>query len=209
MVDLILKDLSVGYQKTLISNISIEIPLGQLIGVVGRNGSGKSTLGKTLLKIEPPLTGDILYKNKSIARYSTQEWATVFSAVFSRVPSVPHIRVTELIDLGCNENKLLKEQIIEQLGIGFLLQNFGDEISDGQLQKVFIARALYQDTPYVLLDEPTAHLDYIAKRETFELLKKIVEKTEKTLLIISHEMDYIKEYSNCIYMIGDKKLITL
>ena len=208
-VSLVLKNLSVGYKSSVLNGINREINSPKLIGIIGRNGSGKSTLTKTLLKIIPPINGEILLNNKNINDFSVKEWATYFSAVFSGVPNVPHILVNEMIDLGCNKNNPQKPEIINWLKIENLINKYADELSDGQLQKVMIARALNQNTPYIILDEPTNHLDYIAKDEIFDLIKKIVQNRQKTVFLISHEIDKVKNVADEIWLVENGKIINL
>ncbi len=215
-----LKNLQIGYNdKVILSNISAEMHKGELIGLLGENATGKSTLMKTLLKIISPISGTITCEGKNQNEYSQREWATLFSAVSSNQEVVPAIPVKELILLGDlpnryaqNKNKNLKTQKLEQisdwLNIKPLLNRLANELSDGQIQKVFIARALMQDTPYVLFDEPTAHLDYKGKFTTFDLLADLAHKTKKCFLVATHELELALETIDKIWLIKEGEFYT-
>lgn len=207
MSDLVLKNISIGYQKPLVQNINIEINSGKLIVLLGENGSGKSTLMKTLLQLIPNLQGEIRYKEKNIQSYSPNEWSQVFAAVFSRLGRIPEIQVDELMEIGSiKKNQELKNQIVHWLEMEDLLPKYANKISDGQLQKVMIARALMQDTPYVIFDEPTAHLDFKNKSKVFEILKDLVQKTGKTFIVISHEILHALYLSDEVWLIQNGTL---
>lgn len=189
MIDLTIKNLTIGYNTSLIHNINLEVNKSKLIVIIGENGSGKSTLMKTLLKLIKPINGEILFKGKSIQYYTPKEWALVFAAVFSRMGQIPEIQVKELMTIGAlANNSQYSREVSQWLEIENLWQKYANQISDGQLQKVMIARALMQSTPFVIFDEPTAHLDYKNKIKVLELLKNLVEVSGKTFIIISHDV---------------------
>lgn len=209
MSDLVLKNISIGYQKPLVQNINVEVNSGKLIVLLGENGSGKSTLMKTFLKLIPSLKGEIWYKEKSIQSYSSNEWSQIFAAVFSRLGRIPEIQVDELVEIGSNKkNENLKNQIVRWLELDDLLPKYANQISDGQLQKVLIARAFMQNTPYVIFDEPTAHLDFKNKSKVFETLKDLVQKTGKTFMVISHEILHALYLADEIWLIENGRLHT-
>ncbi|MGI9526387.1 MAG: ABC transporter ATP-binding protein [Weeksellaceae bacterium] len=208
MDKLVLKNVAIGYHDMLLAEeINLEVDRGKLISLIGENGTGKSTLMYSLLKINPIIKGEIFYRDKSFKEFSQKAWSRIFAAVFSRIEQIPHIKVRELIQIGADiKNEKELENISELLEISGLLTHYATELSDGQLQKVMIARAILQDTPYVIFDEPTAHLDYKNKRIVFELLKKTVEFTGKTFIVITHEVLQALAMSNEIWMFQDKKL---
>ncbi|MXV38293.1 ATP-binding cassette domain-containing protein [Flavobacteriaceae bacterium Ap0902] len=208
MDKLVLKEVVIGYNHIpLAKGINLEVGSGKLISLIGENGTGKSTLMYSLLKIIPLLKGEIIYQDKSIQDYSQKSWSRIFAAVFSRVQQIPHIKVSELIQIGSeNKDELELNNISALLEISELLNQYATQLSDGQLQKVMIARAILQDTPYVIFDEPTAHLDYKNKRIVFELLKKTVEVTGKTFIVITHEVLQALAMSDEIWMFQEKQL---
>lgn len=202
-----IENLAIGYRKALVKDINLEIEKGKLIFLLGENGSGKSTFMKTLFKIIPPLDGKILYQNKDIQDMNARLWSEILSAVFSRMGVVPMIPVRELIEIGSHKSdNALKDNVIQMLGIEILLDKYANEISDGQLQKVMIARALLQDTHYVFFDEPTAHLDFKNKSYVFHLLKRLVKSTQKTFIVITHEILHALELADEIWYIDQGKM---
>lgn len=173
---------------------------GQLIGLVGANGIGKSTLLRTLIKVQPQLSGSILLNNKDLKSTSTLELAKQLSIVLTEPLTSKNLSVYELVALGrhpyTNWIGNLSEADTVQINKALHLVNITDlkdkkcyELSDGQLQKVMIARALAQDTDVIVLDEPTTHLDMYHKAYILKLLQKLTKETGKTILFSSHEID--------------------
>lgn len=202
-----IKNLTIGYQHGLVKDINISLDKGKLIFLLGENGSGKSTFMKTLFKIIPPLNGNIFYENRNIQEMNSKIWSEKLSAVFSRFGVIPMIPVDEIIEIGSNHiDESWRDKVIELLNIENLLDKLSNEISDGQLQKVMIARALLQNTDFVLFDEPTAHLDFKNKAQVFSLLRNLVNSTNKSFIIISHEILYALEIADEIWYIDNAKL---
>ena len=197
--------LSIGYRskktKTCIaSGIHLTLKKGELIGLVGGNGIGKSTLLRTLTKVQPALSGSVLLHNKPIENYDNLALAKVLSIVLTEPITSKNMSVFELIALGrqpytnwvgtlTQTDLKAVNSAISQTNIETLQHKKCYELSDGQLQKVMIARALAQDTDLIILDEPTTHLDMYHKAYILKWLKKLVEKTGKTILFSSHEID--------------------
>ncbi|MDB2462795.1 ABC transporter ATP-binding protein [Algibacter sp.] len=198
-------DLSIGYiskkkQIVIASNINIELKRGELVGLIGANGIGKSTLLRTLTHVQNPLQGTVEINAKKISDYKTLELAKVMSLVLTEQMTSKNLSVFELIALGRQPytnwvGNLSKHDIeavktaIEQTTISDLKHKKCFELSDGQLQKVMIARALAQDTDLIILDEPTTHLDMYHKAYILKLLQKLAKDTNKTILFSSHEID--------------------
>lgn len=173
---------------------------GELAAIVGINGIGKSTLLRTLGRVQPQLKGDILIDGSKIASLSPLALASKISLVLTEPLASKNLTVTELISLGRQPytnwigtlapgDKLKISQAIELVQIGELRHKKCFELSDGQLQKVMIARALAQDTSLILLDEPTSHLDLYHKVHILKLLGKIAHETKKTILFTTHEIE--------------------
>jgi len=198
-------NLTIGYQtkktKTIIaSNITIALKKGELIGLVGGNGIGKSTLLKTLTKVHEPLHGAIIINEKPLQDYSNLELAKTLSLVLTEPIAAKNLTVFELVALGRQpytnwvgtisdaDHTIISNAII-QTNIEELQHKKCFELSDGQLQKVMIARALAQDTDLIILDEPTSHLDMYHKVYILKLLRKLTKETGKTILFSSHEID--------------------
>ena len=183
------KDLSIGYQTkkkpmVIAENLNLSLEKGKLITLVGANGVGKSTLLRTLTGIQKPLLGDVFLEDKNIQNLDYVALAKNLSLVLTEKLPPSNLTVFELVALGRQPytnwlGKLSKEdlKIIDDVMLltqtTFLSKKKHHEISDGQLQKVMIARALAQDTSIIILDEPTTHLDLLHKVSVFKLLKKL------------------------------------
>ncbi|RAJ16920.1 ABC transporter ATP-binding protein [Olleya aquimaris] len=199
------ENLTIGYSSkkedtVVASNINISLQKGELIGLVGGNGIGKSTLLRTLTKVQHPLQGTIILNNKDLKNYINLELAKTLSLVLTEPIASKNLTVFEVVALGrqpyTNWVGNLSEHDISIINTAILQTNIEDlkhkkcfELSDGQLQKVMIARALAQDTDLIILDEPTTHLDMYHKAYILKLLQKLTKDTGKTILFSSHEID--------------------
>ncbi|MBL7885235.1 MAG: ABC transporter ATP-binding protein [Flavobacterium sp.] len=199
------KNLSIGYatkkEKIVIAdNLNLNLAQGKLIALIGGNGIGKSTLLRTLCSIQPPLSGEILLNEKALHNYSPLALAQQLSLVLTEKLPPSNLTVYELVALGrqpyTNWLGKLSEQDTNQINRAIELTQIASftekkhfEISDGQLQKVLVARALAQDTPLIILDEPTTHLDLLHKVSLFKLLKKLSQETNKCILFSTHDID--------------------
>ena len=180
--------------------MNFSLQQGELSAIVGVNGIGKSTLLRTLGKVQPKLSGSIALGNKDLKSYSTMELAATVSVVLTESLASKNLTVIELIALGrqpytnwigklSNTDKIKIQEAISMVDLDELKNKKCYELSDGQLQRVMIARALAQDTSIILLDEPTSHLDLHHKVQILKLLKSIAHKTQKTILFTSHEIE--------------------
>lgn len=199
------KDLSIGYtskkSKTVVaSNINIELKKGTLVGLIGANGIGKSTLLRTLTNVQNPLSGEVYINNTNLLKYAAIDLAKVLSLVLTEPVASKNMSVLELVALGRQPytnwiGSLSKRDLeiinkaLNQTNITELKHKKCFELSDGQLQKVMITRALAQDTDLIILDEPTTHLDMYHKAYILKLLQRLAIETNKTILFSSHEID--------------------
>lgn len=216
------ENLSIGYQNKksqniVASKIDIAIEKGKLVAVLGKNGIGKSTLLRTISKVQKALKGEVFINQKNINTFTNKELSTVLSLVLTERLPESQITVFELIALGrqpytnwidkLSENDLKKiNWAIHQTEIDHLKEKFFYELSDGQLQRVLIARALAQDTDIIILDEPTAHLDLHHTIKIFDLLKKLVKETSKTIILSSHEVNLCIKFADEIVLFTDSKI---
>jgi len=196
-----LLDVAVGYKNEVVSSaINFELAAGELMAIVGVNGIGKSTLLRSIGAVQPKLSGAIEIMGKPIAQYSSGKLATKISMVLTEGIVTKNMTVWELVALGrhphtnwigslSSEDNTKIADAIEMLALVELKQKFCFELSDGQLQRVLIARALAQDTPIILLDEPTTHLDLYHKVQILKLLKQIAQERKKAILFTSHEIE--------------------
>ena len=206
------QNLSIGYHtkkgNTLIAeNLNLEFHEGKLITLIGANGIGKSTLLRTITGIQKPLHGNVFLNEKSINSYQLAELAQNLSVVLTEKLPPSYLTVYELVALGRQPytnwiGKMASEDLEKVINAIELtnIQEIGNkkhfEISDGQLQKVLVARALAQDTPLIILDEPTTHLDLHHKVSLFKLLKKLTKETGKCILFSTHDIDLAIQLSD-------------
>ena len=205
-------NLSVGYSsnkevKTIASNINLRLKKGELIALVGANGIGKSTLLRTLIGIQPPLSGSVILNSKNISEFDSVSLAQNLSIVLTEKLPPSNLTVFEIIALGrqpytnwlgnLSDNDISKiNEAMELTQITSFADKKHYEISDGQLQNVLVARALAQDTPLIILDEPTTHLDLLHKVSLFKLLKKLAKETNKCILFSTHDIDMAIQISD-------------
>ena len=181
-----IRNLSIGYPgknevKVVASGITATILSGELTCLLGANGVGKSTLLRTLSAFQPKLGGEIYIEGKEIDDFTDKELSHVISVVLTEKPDIRNMTVEELVGLGrspytgfwgvlTQEDKKVVNKSIALVGIQDLQQRMIQTLSDGERQKVMIAKALAQETPVIYLDEPTAFLDYPSKVEMMQLL---------------------------------------
>lgn len=199
-------DLSIGYlaspvNTVIASDINLDINIGELVGIVGINGAGKSTLLRTLSGLQPTVSGEVTLSRKQIKTISPSLLAQQLSVVLTNQPISKNLSVAELVALGRQPytnwlgtiSDTDREVIIEALKNTetFTLKDKKCyELSDGQLQRVLIARALAQNTDVILLDEPMTHLDLHHKASLLKLLTSIAHTHGKTILFSTHDIPY-------------------
>jgi iron complex transport system ATP-binding protein len=204
--------ISIGYthkkeKNTIASNIDLSLEKGKLIALIGANGIGKSTLLRTITGIQKTISGTVSLNEKNIHELDSLTLAQNLSVVLTEKLPPSNLTVWELIALGrqpytnwigkLTDNDIAKvNEAIELTQIGHLATKKHYEISDGQLQIVLIARALAQDTPLIILDEPTTHLDLLHKVVLFKLLKKLTQETGKCILFSTHDIDMAIQLSD-------------
>lgn len=217
------EQLTIGYagktkSNCVVSDINLKLEKGKLIALVGANGVGKSTLLRTLTGIQKPLAGNIFINQQTINQYDTLGLAKEMSIVLTEKLPPSNLSVYELIALGRQPytNWLGKLSAIDQQKIddAILLTQTQDllvkrhyEISDGQLQIVMIARALAQDTPLIILDEPTTHLDLQHKVSLLKLLKRLSHEAGKSIFFSTHDIDMAIQLSDEIVVISKGKCV--
>ena len=217
-------NLAIGYfhkkkNTCIASSIDLLLPKGSFVCILGKNGIGKSTLLRTLTKVQPKLSGEIFLNGYPLEGISTTELAKKMSLVLTEKIPESNLTVYELIALGrqpytnwigkLNTKDLQQiDWAIEQLHIKELITKKHDELSDGQLQKVMIARALVQDTEIIILDEPTVHLDLHNTIEIFSILKKLSENFNKTILISTHEIHLALQLADQLWLLNEDGIVS-
>lgn len=212
------KELSIGYQKPLYNNIHFQLFSGEMIGVLGANGRGKTTLLKTLMGGLAPLKGEITVNGSLLHQLSRMELAQNMSVVLTEMLPETHLTVKEIIELGrypytdwsgklrTEDHNKVKE-LIAFTQLSSLEHQRVTELSDGQKQNVMIARALAQDTPLVLLDEPTAHLDIPNKIKLFKRLRAWCNETQKCFLYATHDIDLALQMSDRLMVLTSNHIV--
>jgi len=216
-------NLSIGYKTkrattTIAENLDLNLMEGKLIALIGANGIGKSTLLRTITGIQKPLSGTVLLNEKNIHELDALTLAQNLSVVLTEKLPPSNLTVWELIALGrqpytnwigtLTDKDIAKiNEAIELTQIGHLITKRHYEISDGQLQIVLIARALAQDTPLIILDEPTTHLDLLHKVVLFKLLKKLTKETGKCILFSTHDIDMAIQLSDEMIIMTSESVI--
>lgn len=206
-----LSQLSVGYSLShpVISDINLELRSGQLACLIGENGIGKSTLLKTLTGFLPKLKGSLLLGNRDIESFSQRELARQVSIVLTQKPDVQNLTIEEIIGLGRSpytgffgrlraEDRKVVDDAIATMGIEKLRGRMIQNLSDGERQKVMIAKALAQETPIILLDEPTAFLDFPSKAETFQSLQRMAHERDKLILLSTHDLELAVRFADSL-----------
>jgi len=207
--------LSVGYHKEeqtilLLNEVDVILKPGELICLLGSNGCGKSTLLKTLAGLHPPLNGsnesiNSLHQSNNLALVLTEKIVSTSATVWDLISTAryPHLnwRIT------FQEKDLQAIQFaIARVGLNNIQDRFIHEISDGQLQLTLIARALAQETSFIFLDEPTAHLDLNNRMDVMLLLRSLAHQFGKTILVSTHELDLALQLADRLWVVYNKKI---
>jgi len=215
-----LQHLTIGYgEKAVLSDISQSLQAGRLVCLLGANGVGKSTLLRTLAGFLQPLSGKVLLDGKDLTTLSLSERSKAVSIVLTERVEVPYMKVRDLVGMGrspytgffgtlTKEDKAIVGEAIEMVGIADLAERTIDTLSDGERQKAMLAKALAQQTPVILLDEPTAFLDFHAKISTLRLMLKLAHETNKTILMSTHDVEMALRLSDLLWIVQDGKIQT-
>lgn len=208
-----IKNLSVGYaSKEVLNGLNLELQAGELTALLGRNGSGKSTLIRSISGVQKPLSGHAELNGRSIEDIPQRALAKELSLVLTNNQAPGNLTVYALVSLGrfpytswmgtlSDKDKKVIEWALEVTGtLQFANIHIG-ELSDGEKQKVMIARALAQETDIIILDEPTAHLDTPNRLEIFHLLKELVAISNRAILISTHDIDTALHYADRLWLV--------
>jgi iron complex transport system ATP-binding protein len=223
-----LTDLSIGYQTkkqvtVVAEHLDAAIHSGELTCLLGRNGIGKSTLLRTLSAFQPALGGKILLRNSEnseyseISEYSDKQLSRLVGVVLTEKPDVRNMTIEELVGMGrspytgfwgtlhADDHRIVNEAIA-LVGIESLKGRFIHTLSDGERQKVMIAKALAQQTSIIYLDEPTAFLDFPSKVEVMQLLHRLAQEQQKTIFLSTHDVELSLQLADCIWLMEPGKL---
>ena len=211
-----LRDLSIGYPdkhntKRVAEHLNASIHSGELTCLLGTNGVGKSTLLRTLSAFQPPLGGTIDLLDRPLSTYDDRQLATVIGVVLTEKSDIRNMTVEELVGLGRSpytgfwgtlkeSDRRIVHEAIARVRIEPLTQRMVHTLSDGERQKVMIAKALAQETPIIFLDEPTAFLDFPSKVEVMQLLHNLTHTLQKTVFMSTHDLELALQIADTIWL---------
>ncbi|OJJ15208.1 ATP-binding protein [marine bacterium AO1-C] len=216
-----IEKLSIGYLKnqriirTVARDLELCLKPGEFVCLLGANGSGKSTLMRTIAGVQPAIKGEVLLDNTLLKKLKPAQIAQRLSMVLTEKITVGNLSVQALVSLGRTpytgwlgrlrpEDQEIIDWALEVTETTEFRHRNVNQLSDGETQKVMIARALAQDTPLILLDEPTAHLDLPNRVMIFKLLRKLAKQTGKAILLTTHELDLALQAADHIWLMGKK-----
>lgn len=223
----ILTDLTIGYQtknsnKVVASCLNAAICGGELTCLLGRNGIGKSTLLRTLSAFQSPLSGDVLLHTdyqepRSLTQHTDKQLSRLIGVVLTEKPEVRNMTIEELVGMGrspytgfwgtlSKDDLRIVDEAISLVGVESLRGRYVHTLSDGERQKVMIAKALAQQTPIIYLDEPTAFLDFPSKVEVMQLLRRLAREQQKTVFLSTHDVELSLQVADCIWLMESDQL---
>jgi iron complex transport system ATP-binding protein len=212
------KGLAIGYRSAhpgpivLASGLDLHLEAGKVVGLLGPNGSGKSTLLRTLAGLQPSLGGTVTALGQPVRSNSAGQNARLLSIVLTGRIEVKNLTVYDLVAMGrypfidwmgrlrqVDRDKI--RQALEWIRMWDLRHKHVNEMSDGEQQRVLLAKALAQDTPLIILDEPTAHLDLPNRISMMHLLRNLAGKTGKAILFSSHDLDLALQVADQLWLL--------
>lgn len=212
-------NLSVGYHgKAIVKGVSLDLPEGKIIALLGPNGCGKSTLLKAIARILKPMDGKVHWKDHDLHQLPSRQLAKELALLPQTQPIPEGVKVKDLVAYGRSPytgfwGKLSKEDhriiqgVMAQVGITELGEQFVSELSGGQRQRVWLAMTLAQDTPYLLLDEPTTYMDLSHQVELMAILRKL-NLNGKTIITVLHDINQAARYCDHLIVMKDGEIIT-
>ena len=210
--------LTVGYRgHRVVEDISLSLPCGRLVCLLGPNGAGKSTLLRTLCGFQPPIEGTVTISGSDITTMSAAEVARLVSVVLTDRPLTPSLTAAEMVGMGrapytgfwgrlSDDDRRLVSEAMQTVGIAPLATRRMGQLSDGELQKVMIAKALAQHTPVIVLDEPTAFLDYPSKVAVMKTLARLAHDEGKTILMSTRDLELAAQLGDELMEIENKHI---
>lgn len=210
--------LTVGYRgHRVVEDISLSLPCGRLVCLLGPNGAGKSTLLRTLCGFQPPIEGTVTISGSDITTMSAAEVARLVSVVLTDRPLTPSLTAREMVGMGrapytgfwgrlSDDDRRLVSEAMQTVGMAPLATRRMGQLSDGERQKVMIAKALAQHTPVIVLDEPTAFLDYPSKVAVMKTLARLAHDEGKTILMSTHDLELAAQLGDELMEIENKHI---
>ena len=216
-----LRNISLGFgSRRLIQGASARFECSKITALLGRNGTGKSTLLRTMAALQRPLEGEVLVGGDDVAMLGAEQLSRRLSFVNTERVDVEALRVYDIVSIGrspytdwmgrlSREDDDVVRRSIALAGVEHLTNRLVDTLSDGECQRVMIARALAQDTPVILLDEPTSFLDLPNRYELCRLLAELAHKQNKCVIFSTHELDIALSLSDSIALVNTPELVHL
>lgn len=213
-------NLSIGYaRKVLATDVNIALHSGELTCLLGPNGAGKSTLINTLAGYLQPLSGDVIISGQKLQQMPVSQRAQQVSVVLTDRIQVNNMTVTDIVAMGRSPytgffGKLSEDDIrivsesLQMVGMTEFSERQFMSLSDGEKQKVLIAKAIAQQTPVIILDEPTAFLDYPSKIRMLLLLRRLAHQTGKAILLSTHDMEQSLTLADRLWLMSSQQNIT-
>lgn len=210
--------LSVGYgERSVVSDIALEAEPGRILCLIGPNGAGKSTLLRTLIRLLPPTAGAVYLEGKALREYSERELARRAAAVLTRLPEPELMRCFELVAAGrypytgrlgvlSAEDRRVVRESMEKVGVSHLADADFNSLSDGQRQRVLLARALCQEPRLLILDEPTSFLDIRHKLDFLQLLRELVRERQLAAVMSMHELELAQRFADRLLCLRDGRV---
>lgn len=211
-----LHDLTIGYRtkqgvRTVASGMTAMVQQGELTCLIGPNGVGKSTLLRTLSAFQQPLSGSITVNGRELSTFSDRRLSRTVGVVLTEKPDVRNMTVRELVGMGrapytgfwgalSREDETIVDDSIHMVGIDTLRERLVDTLSDGERQKVMVAKSLAQQTPVIFLDEPTAFLDFPSKVELMQLLRRLAHERQKTVFMSTHDLELALQVADIVWL---------
>ncbi len=219
-----LRNLYIGYaddtkRSIVAETLNASLPRGVLACLIGANGVGKSTLMRTMAAFQPPLRGEVCIDGKSVADYSAKELSEKIGVVLTERNMSADLTVEEVVGLGripyttfwgtlTQADRRIVDEALAWVAIEELRYRKLHQLSDGERQKVMIAKALAQQTPVIFLDEPTAFLDYPSKIAMMQLLRRLAHEQHKLILLSTHDLEIAFQTADYIWLLQQDGLQT-
>lgn len=219
-----IKQLSTGYKskgndRIVSSRLNATLPIGEMICLLGPNGAGKSTLLRTLAGFQPAIEGNVYVMGRAIQEYRSRELAQLISVVLTDNTGMRNMTVEEVVSMGrspytgfwgrlSSKDRTMVKKCMTWVGIENLANRKMQTLSDGERQKVMIAKAIAQETPIIFLDEPTAYLDYPSKIAMMLLLHRLAKALRKTIFMSTHDLEHALQVADQIWLLDSEHGLT-
>ncbi len=219
-----LRNLTTGYrvkggEKVVARGLNASLRTGELTCLLGPNGAGKSTLLRTMAAFQPALGGEVTVNGTDVQKLKSKEIARLISVVLTDNSDIKNITAEEVVAMGrspytdfwgrlSDQDRAVVKQCMGWLGMEGLAKRKMQTLSDGERQKVMIAKAMAQETPVVLLDEPTAYLDYPSKIQMMMMLHRLAKSLKKTIFMSTHDLEHALQVADQVWLLDPEKGLT-